>query len=146
MITMCLCSRCYPSPLQGLIKHGPCMAIMRVCKIFRSLCTKVYNPAEFDSLLVDMAESMALVEMEFPSSFFDVMIHLLYHLVDELDLCRLVSTRWMYPVERYIKTLKTFVRNMAQPEASMAEGYLKDECIGFITKYLQIFEAVQRRV
>jgi hypothetical protein len=29
------------------------------------------------------------------------------------------------------------VRNMARPEASMAEGYVKDECIGFITEYLQ---------
>jgi hypothetical protein len=28
----------------------------------------------------------------------------------------------------------------------MAEGYLKDECIGFVTKYLQRFEVVHRRV
>jgi hypothetical protein len=43
----------------------------------------------------------------------------------------------MYPVERYMKTLKGYVRNMAQLEASMAEGYLKDECLGFVTEYLQ---------
>ena len=29
---------------------------------------------------------------------------------------------------------------MARPEASMAEGYVKDECLGFITEYLQRFE------
>jgi hypothetical protein len=135
-----------PLALRGLMKPGPRMAIMRVCKIFRRLCTKVYNPAEFDSLQVDVAESMALVEMEFLPSFFDVMTHLLYHLVDKLDLCGPVSIRWMYPVERYMKMLKTYVRNMAQPEASMVEGYLNDECIGFITEYLQRFEVVQRRV
>jgi hypothetical protein len=28
----------------------------------------------------------------------------------------------------------------------MAEGYLKDECIGFVTEYLQHFDTVQRRV
>ena len=28
----------------------------------------------------------------------------------------------------------------------MAKGYLKDECIGFITEYLQGFEATTRRV
>ena len=28
----------------------------------------------------------------------------------------------------------------------MAEGYLKDECIGFVTEYLQRFEPTQRRV
>jgi hypothetical protein len=52
----------------------------------------------------------------------------------------------MYPIERYMKTLKDYVWNMARLEASMAEGYLKDECIGFITDYLQRFDVVQRRV
>jgi hypothetical protein len=33
---------------------------------------------------------------------------------------------------------------MARPEASMAEGYLKDKCIGFVTEYLQRFEVVHR--
>jgi hypothetical protein len=135
-----------PLVLRGLMKPGPRMAIMRVYKIFRRLCIKDYNPAEFESLQVDVAESMALVKMEFPPSFFDIMMHLLYHLMDELDLCGPVSTRWMYPVERYLKTLKIYVHNMARPEASMTEGYLKDECIGFITKYLHKFDVVERRV
>jgi hypothetical protein len=116
---------------------------MRMCKVFQQICTKVYNPADFESLQADVAKSM---EMEVPPSFFDIMTHLPYHLVQELDLCGLVASRWMYPVERYMKTLKNYVRNMARPEASMAEGYLKDECIGFITKYLQRFDAVQRQV
>jgi hypothetical protein len=49
-------------------------------------------------------------------------------------------------MERYMKTLKGYVRNMARPEASMAEGYLKDECLGFVTEYLQRFDVVHRRV
>jgi hypothetical protein len=52
----------------------------------------------------------------------------------------------MYPVERYMKTLKSYVRNIARPEATIAEGYVKDKCIGFVTEYMQRFEAVQRRV
>jgi hypothetical protein len=43
---------------------------------------------------------MALLEMEFPPSFFDIMMHPPYHLVEELNLCGPVSTRWMYPIER----------------------------------------------
>jgi hypothetical protein len=102
-----------PLALRGLMKPGPRIAIMRVCNIFRRICTRVYNPADFQSLQADVAETMALVEMEFPPSFFDIMTHLPYHLVEELDLCRPVSTRWMYPVERCMKTLKTYVWNMA---------------------------------
>jgi hypothetical protein len=45
----------------------------------------------------------------------------------------------MYPVERYMKNLKGYVKNMARLEASMAEGYLKDECLGLVTEYLQKF-------
>lgn len=33
---------------------------------------------------------------------------------------------------------------MARPEASMIEGYIQDECLGFVTKYLQRFETIQR--
>ena len=58
----------------------------------------------------------------------------------------LASQRWMYPIERYIKTLKHDVRNMARPEASMAEGYVRDECLGFIIEYFQRFEDVDHRV
>ena len=118
------------------MQPGPRMAVMRICKVFRRLCTKVYNLADFASIQADVAESMASLEIEFPPSFFDIMTHLPYHLAQELDLCRPVSARWMYPVERYMKVLKNHVRNMACPEACMVEGYLKDECIGFITEYL----------
>jgi hypothetical protein len=43
-----------------------------------------------------------------------------------------------------MKTLKGHVRNMARPEASMAEGYIKEECTRFITEYLQRFDVVHR--
>jgi hypothetical protein len=132
--------------LWGLLKPGARMGIMWMCKIFRRICTKVDNPANFESLQVDVAKSMALLEMAFPPLFFNIMTHLLYHLVQELDLCGPVSTRWMYPIERYLKTLKGCIQNMARLEASMAKGYKKDECIGFVIEYLQRFYVMHRRV
>jgi hypothetical protein len=135
-----------PLDLRDLLQPRPRMAVMRMLNVYRRICTKVYDPAEFESLQADVAESIALLEMEFPPSFFDIMTHLPYYLVQELDLCGPVSTRWMYHVERYMKTLKGYVRNMARPEASMAEGYLKDECLGFVIEYLQRFDVVHRRV
>jgi len=130
-----------PLAFRGLMEPGPYMAIMKMCKVFRLLCTKVYNLANFPSLEVDIAETMVLLEIEFLPSFFDIIMHLPYHLAKEFDLYGLVSARWMYPVKRYIKILKNHVRNMVRLEACMAEGYLKDECIGFVTKYLKEFEA-----
>jgi hypothetical protein len=93
-----------PLALRGLLKPGPRLAVMRMSKVFHRLCTKVNNPAEFSSLQVDVTESMALLEMEFPPAFFDIMTYLPYHLVQELDLCGPVEICWMYHIERYMKT------------------------------------------
>jgi hypothetical protein len=98
------------------------MVIMRVSKVFRSICSKVWDPFKIDSLQNDVAISLVLMEMHFPPSFSDIMTHILYHLVDELDICGPIATRWMYIIIRYMKTLKLYVWNMARLEVSMAKG------------------------
>ena len=125
-----------PLALQNLLVLEPRKAVMQMYKVFRRICAKVYNPADFTSLQSDVAKSMALLEMEFSPSSFDIMTYLSYHLVHELDICRPVTMRWMYPVKRYMKILKAYVRNMTRLEVSIAKGYLKDKCIGFMTEYL----------
>jgi hypothetical protein len=72
--------------LRDLLQPGSRLVIMQMCKVFCHICTKVYNSADFKSLEVDVVENMALLEMEFSPSFFDIMTHLLYHLIQELDL------------------------------------------------------------
>lgn len=37
---------------------------------------------------------------------------------------------------RYLGTLKSYVRNRARPEGSIAEGYLSEECLTFCSMYL----------
>jgi hypothetical protein len=49
----------------------------------------------------------------------------------------------MYPVEQ---TLKKYMRNRTRLKASMALGYVLDETLGFVTKYMQTFTQVRRRV
>jgi hypothetical protein len=82
-----------PLALRRLLKPGLRMAVIQMYKVFRRICTKIYDPAEFQSLEADVAESMALLEMEFPAAFFDIMTHLPYHLVQEQDMCGHVATR-----------------------------------------------------
>ncbi len=59
------------------------------------------NLATIGDLKQDLALTLVLLEWEFPPSFFDIMTHLLVHLVEELELCSLVHIGWMYP--RYNK-------------------------------------------
>jgi hypothetical protein len=84
--------------------------VIRLSKVFRKLCAKTVNSGEKDQLLADAAETMCMLEKKFPPTFFDIMSHLPYHLVEQLFQCGPVHTRWMYPYERYFKTLKKYVR------------------------------------
>jgi len=111
-------------------------AIMRVSRLFRKLCAKVVDSRQKIQMSEEVAETVCALEKEFPPSIFVVMMHLPVYLVEELFLCGPVHTRWMYPFERYMKGLKSFVKNKAKPEGSMAYGYLREESIGFVNEYL----------
>ncbi|GMJ13714.1 hypothetical protein HRI_005040600 [Hibiscus trionum] len=52
----------------------------------------------------------------------------------------------MYPVERYLSVLKSFVRNRAHLEGSIAEGYLSHECLTFCSRYLEGVETIFNRL
>ena len=54
----------------------------------------------------DMIMATCVMEKEFLPTFLNVMAHLPVHLVEQLFICRPVHCRWMYPIERYMKTLK----------------------------------------
>jgi hypothetical protein len=47
-----------------------------------------------------------LFEIWFPPRFFDMMTHLIIHLVDELKICGPVGAKWCYPMEGYLSFLK----------------------------------------
>ncbi|XP_056698150.1 uncharacterized protein [Spinacia oleracea] len=65
--------------------------------------------------------------------------------VDEVKLGGPVHYRWMYPIERYLAFLKSHVSNKAQPEGSIAEGYLLWETIAFCSRYLESVETIFNR-
>ncbi|KAK1604674.1 hypothetical protein QYE76_028347 [Lolium multiflorum] len=66
-------------------------------------------------------------ELVFPPSFFNIMTHLLVHLVDEISILGPVFLHNMFPFERFMGVLKKYVRNRARPEGSIAKGYGNEE-------------------
>ena len=75
--------------------------------------------------------------MYFPLAFFDIMIHLIVHLVKEIKCCSPVYLRWMYPVERYMKILKGYTKNLHRLEAFIVERYIAEEAIEFCSEYIE---------
>jgi hypothetical protein len=94
--------------------------IVRLSRLFCWICAKVVDPATEVQLLGDAAEVLTSLERVFPLAFFDIMVHLTVHLVEELFICGPAHTHWMYLYERYFKGLKSFVHNLAKPKGSMA--------------------------
>jgi hypothetical protein len=45
-----------------------------------------------------------------------------------------------------MKVLKGYVCSITQPKWSMAKGYVLEETLGFVTKYLHEFEHVLKKV
>lgn len=84
---------------------------------------------------------MVSMEKVFPPCFFDMQAHLVAHLVDEVALVGPVHGRWMYWVERYMKKLKDWVRQRAQPEGSMAAGYLMSEALFYSGGIIVAFDS-----
>ena len=58
------------------------------------------------------------------------------HLPIEAKLAGLVAYRWMYPFERYLGTLKKYVRNKAKPKGSITKAYVVNEALTFCSMYL----------
>ncbi|XP_040869857.1 uncharacterized protein [Glycine max] len=105
--------------------------------VSKGLRTKVIDPKQLDDLENEAAIIICQLEMYFPPTFFDIMIHLLVHLVREIRLCGPVYLRWMYPVERYMKVLKSYTKNQYRPEASIVERYVAEEAIEFCSAYVE---------
>ena len=47
--------------------------------------------------------------------------------------------------DRYLRTLKSYVRNKSRPEGSIVEGYIAEECITFCSRYLHDVETKHDR-
>jgi hypothetical protein len=80
-----------------------------------------------------------MLEMWWLSLFFDLMTHLVIQLVDELEICGSVTTRWFYPIEQYMYVFKKYVRNKVKPKACMASCYMYDEALGFCMEYFALY-------
>ncbi|XP_048605700.1 uncharacterized protein LOC106383263 [Brassica napus] len=107
----------FPVALRGLLPKGPRIAVNRICNYFNRLCQRVIDPKKLLTLEAEIVETMCQLERFFPPSLFDIMFHLPLHLAKEARLGGPVHFRWIYPFERYMKTLKAYVKNFARPEA-----------------------------
>ncbi|CAM8884970.1 unnamed protein product [Rhodiola kirilowii] len=125
-----------PIAIRGILSPKVRATVQRLCVIFSSLCAKVIETSELDGLQEQIVVTLCQLEMFFPPNFFDIMVHLNVHLVREHQILGPVHMRWMYPFERYMKVLKSYVRNRQSPEGCIVQGYIAEKVIEFCINVL----------
>ena len=125
-----------PVAIRGILPINVRQTITKLCFFFNAISSKVIDPKKLDDLQKEVVVTLCLLEQYFPPSFFDVMVHLVVHIVREIKICGPVFLRYMYPFERYMGILKGYVRNRHRPEGSIIEGYATEEVIDFCTDYM----------
>jgi len=84
---------------------------MNLCFFFNKISQKTMDVFELDDLELESVETACQLEMYFPPSFFDIMVHLIVHIMYEIKMCGPVFLRSMYPFERFMGILKHYMRN-----------------------------------
>nr|GEY31188.1 hypothetical protein [Tanacetum cinerariifolium] len=113
-----------------------CYTLSKAKKTSFCECLHVVDHEKLEELQRDIILILCQLEMYFPPSFFDVMVHLVSHIVEEIKIAGPVFLRYMYPFERYIGFLKGYVRNRYRPKGSIIQGYAAEEVVQFCTNYM----------
>jgi hypothetical protein len=82
------------------------IALIQLSRFFNALCSKELVEEDIDKLSSSIKETLCRLEMVLPLAFFDIMIHLPVHLAEEAKVGGPVCYRWIYPVQRYLRTVK----------------------------------------
>jgi hypothetical protein len=134
-----------PIAVRNILPEEVVIPLNELSRFFNAICSKELSTEELDKLSISIRETLCCLEMIFPPAFFDIMMHLPVHLAEEAKLGGPVCYRWMYPIERYLRTLKGYVRNKAYPEGSIAEGYILEECMTFCSRFLEDVDTKMNR-
>ncbi|XP_075110547.1 uncharacterized protein LOC142161640 [Nicotiana tabacum] len=123
--------------IRGLLPKEVCDPIIALGMFFKNIYSKCLTIEDLDILEAEIPVILTKLQLVFPPAFFDVMVHLPIHFPSEAKLGGPAQYRNMYPIERYLRTLKSYVRNKNRPEGSIAEGYLAEESLTFCSRYLK---------
>jgi len=115
-------------------------AIIELSMFFDILGTKELRMKDLEQIEAQIPITLRKLEKQFPPVFSDVMVHLPIHLAHEAKIGGPLQFRHKYTTEQTMYTYKSYICNRAQPEGSITEGYLADECMTLCSRYLQNIE------
>ena len=125
-----------PIALRGLLPENVRAPIVKLCAFLNAISQKAIDPATLPSLQKDVVQCLVSFELVFPPTFFNIMTHLIVHLVQEISVLGPVFLHNMFPFERFTGVLKNYGKNRARPEGSMVKCYGTEEVIEFCVDFI----------
>ena len=127
-----------PVALRGIMDPHVRETLFGLCNFFDVISRKSISMKQAVRLQEEIVVILNELEIYFPPAFFDVMVHLLIHIVDDIIHLRPTFLHSMMPFKRMNGVIKGYVRNRARPDGSIVQGFLTEECISFCTNYLDV--------
>jgi hypothetical protein len=127
-----------PVALRGIMDPHIRETIFGLCNFFDCISRKSISEKQVVRLQEEIVVILNELEMYFPPAFFDIMVHLLVHIVDDIIHLGPPFLHSMMPFKRMNGVIKGYVHNRARPDGSIAKDFLTEECVSFCTNYLNI--------
>jgi hypothetical protein len=80
--------------------------------------------------------------MCFPPSYFDIMPHLMMHMVDQIQQLGPVYLHQMWTYEHFMSTLNRYIHNRTYPKGSMIEAYTTEEAVNWCMRHVRDGRAI----
>ena len=131
-----------PVAIRGIMEPHVRETLTGLCIFFDVITRKSISVAKLGRLQEEIVVILCELEIYFPPAFFDIMVHLLVHIVDDIIDIGPTFLHNMMSFERINGVIKGYVRNRAHPDGSIVQGFLTEECISFCTNYLDVEDPV----
>ena len=95
-----LMTQLLPVIIQGILPDNVQATITNLCAFMNAISYKVIDPDRLEDLQNDVVQCLVSFELIFPPSFFNIMTHLLSHLVKEISILGPVYLHNMFPFKR----------------------------------------------
>jgi len=132
-----------PLVQQGILPENVRLIIVKLCAFLNVVSQKLIDPDKLIKLQNDVVQCLVDFELLFSPSFFNIMTHLLVHLVKEIDIFGPVFSHNMFPFERFMGVLKKCVHNRARPEESIASAYGTEDVIDFFVDFIDDLKLIR---
>ena len=113
--------------INGCSTSENCMIIYKISHLVIWISQKEIKTTSIEENRINASKVVFMLKEHFPTSILTKQVYLMVYVMGKVAKVGVVHSRWMFFPERFMKTLKSFVRQQARPEGSMVEGWLVQE-------------------